>query len=159
MPAAAPSDIPDPALSIGALARETDVNVRTIRYYEAAGLLPAPARTAGNHRLYGAPHRRRLAFVRHARQLGFTMEDIRELLRVADAPPDAPCTDADGIAHRHLAGVRARLARLRSLEAELERMTGCHDGRIGSCRVIEVLADAGHGHCADPTHGGEAALD
>ena len=78
------------------------------------------------------------------------MQDIRELLRLAKAAPDAPCEGADAIAHRHLAGVRERLAQLRSLEAELERMT---EGRVAECRVIEVLADALRGHCADPTHG------
>jgi len=113
------------SLSIGDLAAATGVNVRTIRYYESAGLLAPPRRTAGNQRGYREPDRQRLAFIRHARELGFAMEDIRELLRLADASPDAPCDGADAIARRHLAAVRDRLARLRSLEAELARMTGC----------------------------------
>jgi DNA-binding transcriptional MerR regulator len=108
----------------------------------------------GGHRVYGRAHLDRLGFIRHARELGFAMDDIRELLRLADAAPDAPCEGADIIARRHLAAVRDRLARLRSLEAELERMTDCHNDRVARCRVIEVLADASHGHCADPTHGG-----
>lgn len=140
-------------VAIGEAARESGVKVPTIRYYEQIGLMPAPPRTDGNRRLYDERDLRRLAFIRHARELGFAMEDIRELLRLADVAPDAPCEGADAIARRHLAGVRERLARLRSLEAELERMTACHNGRVAECRVIEVLADAEHGHCADPTHG------
>ncbi len=141
-------------LSIGDLSRATGVKATTIRFYEAEGLLPAAGRTDGGHRVYGQAHLGRLGFIRHARELGFGMEDIRELLRLADAAPDAPCEGADAIARRHLASVRDRIARLRSLEAELERMTDCHNDRVGECRVIEVLADAAHGHCADPAHGG-----
>ncbi|WP_431285876.1 MerR family transcriptional regulator [Humitalea sp. 24SJ18S-53] len=140
-------------LSIGDLARATGVKQTTIRFYEAEGLLPAPTRSEGGHRVYERAHLDRLGFIRHARELGFAMEDIRELLRLADAAPDAPCEGADAIARRHLDAVRDRLARLRSLEAELVRMTACDHGRIGDCRVIEVLADAAHGHCADPAHG------
>ncbi|TCZ61019.1 MerR family transcriptional regulator [Roseicella aquatilis] len=140
--------------SIGDLSRATGVKATTIRFYEAEGLLPTASRTAGGHRVYDLAHLDRLGFIRHARQLGFGMEDIRELLRLADAAPEAPCEGADAIARRHLAAVRERLARLRSLEAELERMTYCHNGRVAECRVIEVLTDAAHGHCADPTHGG-----
>ena len=144
-------------LSIGDLSRATGVKATTIRFYEAEGLLPPPGRTEGGHRVYGRSHLDRLGFIRHARELGFAMEDIRELLRLADAAPDAPCEGADVIARRHLAAVRDRLARLRSLEAELERMTDCHNSRVAECRVIEVLADAAHGHCADPTHRGADA--
>ncbi|MGG5820689.1 MerR family transcriptional regulator [Falsiroseomonas sp. HW251] len=142
------------ALSIGDLARATGVKATTIRFYEAEGLLPAPLRTEGGHRLYARKHLDRLGFIRHARELGFGMDDIRELLRLADAAPDAPCEGADAIARRHLAAVRERLAKLRSLEAELERMTAHQHGSVATCRVIEVLADAAHGHCADPAHGG-----
>lgn len=146
-------------ISIGALSRATGVKATTIRFYEAEGLMPPATRTDGGHRVYTRAHLDRLGFIRHARELGFGMDDIRELLRLADAAPDAPCEGADAIARRHLAAVRDRLYRLRSLEVELERMTHCHNGRVAECRVIEVLADVGHGHCADPTHGGGAPLD
>lgn len=155
---AGPTRAADPAtphLSIGDLAMAVGVNVRTIRYYETAGLLPAPARTAGNQRRYGVAHLRRLAFVRHAREMGFDMEAIRDLLRLSEAGAESPCAGAHGIARRQLAATRSRIARLRSLEAELERMLGAEcDGRLGHCRVVEVLADHAHGHCLDPTHGG-----
>jgi DNA-binding transcriptional MerR regulator len=141
-------------LSIGDLSRAAGVKATTIRFYEAEGLLPVAARTDGGHRVYAQAHFDRLSFIRHARELGFGMEDIRELLRLADAAPEAPCEGADAIARRHLASVRDRIARLRSLEAELERMSDCHNECVGECRVIEVLADAAHGHCTDPTHGG-----
>jgi DNA-binding transcriptional MerR regulator len=141
-------------LSIGDLSRATGVKATTIRFYEAEGLMPAAARTGGGHRVYGQAHLDRLGFIRHARELGFGTDDNREMMRLADAAPDAPCEGADIIARRHLSAVRDRIARLRSLEAELERMTHCRNGRVAECRVIEVLADASHGHCADPTHGG-----
>jgi DNA-binding transcriptional MerR regulator len=139
--------------SIGDLARLTGTNVRTIRYYETAGLLPEPPRTAGNQRIYNEPHRRRLAFIRHARDMGFSMEAIRDLLRLAEAGPDTPCADADAIARQQLAAVTSRIARLESLKAELERMLEAHGHTVGQCRVIEVLADGTHAHCLDPSHG------
>lgn len=139
-------------LSIGDLSRATGVKPTTIRFYEAEGLLPSPTRSEGGHRVYTRGHLNRLGFIRQGRELGFGMDDIRELLRLADAAPDAPCEGADAIARRHLFVIRARLARLQSLEAELMRMTDCtHDG-IGACRVIEALADAAHGYCTDPAH-------
>ena len=140
-------------LSIGDLARDTATNVRTIRYYETVGLLPPPRRTPGNQRVYGEPQRKRLAFIRHARDMGFSMEAIRELLRLAEAGPETPCADADAIARRQLEAVRGRIARLQSLQTELERMTDAHCHTIGQCRVIEVLADSSHAHCLDPSHG------
>ena len=104
-------------LSIGDLSRATGVKATTIRWYEGEGLLPAPARSEGGHRVYSEAHLSRLAFIRHARELGFGTGDVRELLRLADAAPDAPCEGADAIARRHLTAVRERLARLQSLES------------------------------------------
>ncbi len=96
------------AFSIGDLSRATGVKATTMRFYEAEGLLLPPARTGGGHRAYARAHLDRLGFIRHARELGFAMEDVRELLRLADAAPEAPCEGADVIAHWHLAAVRAR---------------------------------------------------
>src|SRR5690606_35793734 len=108
-------------LSIGNLGKATGVKVPTIRYYEQIGLLPPAQRSEGNQRLYDARARERLAFIRHARDLGFPLEAIRELLGLAD-DPDQPCAAADAIARRQLATVKARIARLQALQAELERM-------------------------------------
>ena len=140
--------------AIGDLARRTGTKVETIRWYECDGIMPAPVRTAGGHRLYTQAHRDRLAFIRHARELGFPLEDVRELLRLAD-DPERPCAEADAIARSHLAAVRSRIARLQALEAELARMVAaCSHGRVAECRVIEVLADQSHTHCLHDGHGG-----
>lgn len=132
-------------IPIGELSRRTQVKVPTIRYYEQIGLLPEPARTEGQQRRYGAAEVTRLNFIRHARELGFEVEDIRELLALS-ADPDRPCADADAIASRHLIAVKRRIGQLTALRAELQRMVeDCRHGRIGDCRVIEVLAD--HRQC------------
>ena len=139
-------------LSIGTVAREAGCKVQTIRYYEQIGLMPAPVRTAGGQRRYGRRHVERLSFIRHSRELGFPLEAVRELLGLADTPQGS-CREADAIARRHLRQVERRLARLQTLKAELERMIErCQGGRIGECRVIEVLADHSHGHCLSDDH-------
>ncbi|PJK30815.1 MerR family transcriptional regulator [Minwuia thermotolerans] len=133
-------------LSIGNLAERTGVKVPTIRYYEQMGLLDAPERSAGGQRRYTEAELERLAFIRHSRDLGLSIEAIRELLRLS-RHPDAPCEDADRIATEHLAGVRARIVRLQRLEGELERMVAhCRNGTVGECRVIRALSD--HELCA-----------
>ncbi|MBU3031452.1 MerR family transcriptional regulator [Paracoccus marinaquae] len=128
-------------LTIGKLAGAARVKVPTIRYYEQIGLLPQPERSAGNQRLYDRAMLDRLAFIRHARDLGFPIEAIRDLLSLSDGP-DQPCAAADSIAKIQLADVEARIARLVALKAELERMLAqCAGGCIADCRVIEVLGD------------------
>lgn len=142
------------ALAIGDLARQTGTKVETIRWYERDGIMPPPARTEGGHRAYTRTHLDRLAFIRHARELGFPLEDVRALLRLADEP-ERPCVEADAIARGHLAAVRSRLQRLQALEKELVRMVDeCGHGRVGECRVIEVLADHSHTRCIQDGHGG-----
>lgn len=133
-------------LSIGELARATEVKVPTIRYYEQIGLLAAPPRTEGGQRRYGRPEVDRLNFIRHARELGFGVENIRELLAMTEEP-QASCHQADSIAQIHLAAVERRIDRLVTLRDELRRMIAeCGHGRICDCRIIETLAD--HGRCA-----------
>lgn len=133
-------------LTIGALSKETGVKVPTIRYYEQTGLLGAPGRTEGNQRRYGAADRERLSFIRHARDLGLSIEAIRELISLS-GHPDAPCDGADRIAAGQLADVRARIARLRRLEAELERIAAsCEGHSVADCGVLRALGD--HGLCA-----------
>lgn len=142
------------ALSIGHVARTTGCKVQTIRYYEEIGLLPRPDRSAGNQRVYAGADVARLSFIRHARDLGFSIEAIRELLHMADHP-DLPCGEADAIALRHLEDVRQRIARMQALQVELERMLAqCAGGAVADCRVIEVLGD--HSRCLAGTHGGVA---
>lgn len=137
-------------LSIGKLGQATGVKVPTIRYYEEVGLLPRAERSEGNQRLYDEAARQRLAFIRHARELGFGLDAIRDLLSLADRP-DQSCEAADAIARAQLREVEARLVRLRALKGELERMVDqCAHGAIRDCRVIETLGDhalceGGHG--------------
>ena len=126
--------------SIGELSRRTEVKVPTIRYYEQIGLLPPAPRTEGQQRRYGRADAARLDFIRHARTLGFEIEDIRELLALS-ADPDRPCAGADDIATRHLAVVEQRIAQLTALRAELCKMVeACQGGCISDCRVIESLS-------------------
>lgn len=137
-------------LSIGALAAQTGVKVPTIRYYESIGLLPAPPRTDGNRRAYDAAAARRLRFIRHARELGFEVEAIRQLLTLAQTPEQS-CHAADDLARLHLADIDSKIARLQSLRGEVARMLDeCAQGRARTCRVIEVLAD--HDQCLHDAH-------
>lgn len=132
-------------LTIGTLAKKTGTKVQTIRYYEQIGLMPKPGRTEGGQRRYGDDELDRLAFIRHARQLGFSLEAIRELLDLSDHP-DRPCLEADAIARRQLKQVEQRLARLEALRTELKRMVHeCSGGQTADCRVLEVLRD--HSEC------------
>lgn len=132
-------------LSIGELSRRVAVKVPTIRYYEQIGLLPAPPRTEGRQRRYAAQDVSHLRFIRHARELGFEVEDIRELLSLS-ARPEQPCEPADHIVLRHLESVERRIAQLKLLRSELRHMLDdCRHGQVGECRIIQVLAD--HDQC------------
>lgn len=137
-------------LTIGNLAEQTNCKIQTIRFYEQIGLLKPPARTEGNQRRYGTDSVKRLQFIRHARDMGFDVDDIRELLRLS-AHPEENCQSAEEIARRHLSSVRDRIKKLRKLEKELARVTeNCTCQKIAECRVIEVLAD--HGKCRSWQH-------
>ena len=132
---------------IGELSRRTGVKIPTIRYYEDIGLLAAPERSDSGQRRYDAQARDRLAFIAHGREMGFPLEAIRSLIDLSQHP-ERPCDDADAIAARRLAEVKTRIAGLKRLEAELERMIDGHcGGKAADCRIIEVLSD--HSHCAD----------
>jgi len=132
-------------MAIGKLATVAATKVQTIRYYEEIGLISPFRRTEGGHRLYDASDVRRLKFIRHARELGFGIDEIRELLKLSDAP-NTSCSVADRIASSHLKQVELRIKKLHALRRELKRMVEeCGHGRISQCRVIEVLSN--HAHC------------
>lgn len=137
--------------TIGALARAAGVHVQTLRYYEREGLLIPGSRTSGGQRRYREADRRRLHFIRHAREFGFSIGQIRELLDLA-ADRGRSCEEIDAIARRHLEDVGHRIRLLRELEQELNRMVDeCAGGRTVNCRVLEVLGDhalcgTDHGH-------------
>ncbi|MGF0536851.1 MerR family transcriptional regulator [Agrobacterium sp. ES01] len=127
--------------AIGDLSRLTGVKVPTIRYYEQQGLIAAPDRTEGNQRRYERRALDRLTFIRHARDLGFPIEAIRELLSLS-RHPEEPCERADDIARAQLMEVREKLARLKKLEVELERIVDhCGNHTVGDCYVIRALSD------------------
>jgi len=131
-------------IAIGKVSEAARVKIPTIRYYEEIGLL-APGRTDGNRRTYGHDDIERLTFVRHSRELGFDIDEIRTLLSLQDHPHQS-CHEADTIAKVRLVEVKRKIASLTALKAELERMVeGCAHGRVETCRVIEILAD--HGKC------------
>jgi DNA-binding transcriptional MerR regulator len=128
-------------ISIGELARRTGVKVPTIRYYEQAGLLAAPMRTEGQQRRYARSAVARLNFIRHARELGFEVAAVRELLALSEQP-ERPCAEVDGIARRHVEDIDRRIAQLVALRRELQRaLDTCGHGRVGDCRVIEALGE------------------
>lgn len=129
-------------LMIGDLARRTGTKVNTIRFYEDIGLLPRAVRTASGRRTYASSDVRRLAFIRHGRALGFSIDEIRSLLGLAEQP-DRDCSEAAAIARRHVADVEIRIARLKALRDALgDVAVSCEGGRAADCRVIEAIADS-----------------
>lgn len=138
-------------LTIGTLAKRTGTKVQTIRYYEQIGLMPEPGRTEGGQRRYGDAGLDRLAFIRHSRELGFSLKAIRELLDLSDSP-ERSCAQIDAVAQRQLHEVEARIARLEALRIELRRMLSeCSADRVADCRILEVLRD--HEECLSNHHG------
>ncbi|MBB3862048.1 Cu(I)-responsive transcriptional regulator [Novosphingobium hassiacum] len=132
-------------MKIGEMASATATNIETVRYYEKIGLLPPPARDAANYRSFGNDHLARLSFIRRARDLGFTLDQVRELLDLADDRARS-CAAVDAIASAHLAEIDRKLADLQALRGELSRLIGdCRQGTVADCLIIETLAPAGMG--------------
>lgn len=132
--------MPKRRLSIGELGKATATTIETIRYYERIGLLPAPPRAANNYRLYSIQHEMRLRFIRRARDLGFTIAQVRTLLRLADRPQDC-CATVDAVARQHLAEVQHKIDDLVALHSELTRVADrCAGGIIAQCRIIEAIS-------------------
>lgn len=125
--------------SIGVLAGETGIKASTIRFYEQVGLMPPPLRTEGAWRVYGQAAAARLRFIKHAREFGFSLAQIRVLAGLADAP-DRPCEQATQLARSQLAEVEVKLKRLRALRLELRRMAkACGGAGASDCHVIAAL--------------------
>ena len=132
-------------VTIGRLAKASDVKVTTIRYYESIGLIDPPDRSEGGQRIYDRKAVERMRFIRHARDLGFPLEAIRELIALS-RNEDRSCAEVDARARRHAADVKQRIQRLKALERELNRMIKeCSGGQAADCRVLEVLRD--HSEC------------
>jgi len=127
-------------MKIGELATITGVKAETIRFYEREGILPAPARTQANYRDYGSDEVSRLHFVHRARNLGFPMARIRDLLDLADDETRS-CAQVDALARAHLTEVERKISELEALRKELGRMlASCEQGTVNDCLIIEVLA-------------------
>ncbi len=131
--------------SIGELSKRCQVKVPTIRYYEEIELLDTPGRTAGGQRRYPQSAIERLSMIAHARDLGFSIEAIREFIRMSNHPT-APCDDLDMITEKHLSDVKMRIKKLQALETELTAMLkSCDHGQVADCRILQVLSD--HDQC------------
>ncbi|WP_213979030.1 helix-turn-helix domain-containing protein [Sphingomonas sp. dw_22] len=129
-------------MSIGDLGKATNTKVETVRYYERIGLLPKPPRTGGNYRDYGQAELGRLSFIRRARDLGFSLDQVRALLKLSD-DRSGDCAGIDRIAKAHLVEVDRKLADLAALRRELNAVIdSCEGGSVADCRIIEALGPA-----------------
>src|SRR5260370_14494160 len=127
-------------LAIEALPERAACKVETIRFYEREGLLPAPARSPGGYRLYSEDHLKRLTFIRRARGLGFSIDEVRKLLKLADERK-RPCAEVRVVARAHLEDVRAKIADLRAMDRVLRATSvRCADGPRARCALIEALS-------------------
>lgn len=126
-------------LTIGQLAATAGVNLETVRYYERINLMPPPARTASGHRAYEERATQRLTFIRRARELGFSIDEVRTLLTLAE-PNRASCAEVREVAQAHLSNVRTKLADLAKLERLLAKtVAGCSGNSVPACPVLEIL--------------------
>lgn len=126
-------------LTIGELGKATSTKVETIRYYERIGLLPKPPRTHGNYRAYAKVELGRLSFIRRARDLGFSLDQVRALLSLSD-DRCRDCATVDTLARDHLAEVERKITDLTALHRELAALiNSCHGGTVAECRIIEAL--------------------
>lgn len=127
--------------TIGQLSRRTGVHIETIRYFEKVGLVASPPRSEGGHRIYGDDHLRALGFIRRARELGFTPDEVRGFLALG-GPANACCDEVREIASRHLQTVRSKMADLARLEkllaSTIDRCSGDH---APQCAIIDMIED------------------
>lgn len=126
-------------LTVGELSRLSGVNIETIRYYEKIGMLPAPERTGGGHRIYGPKETRVLVFIRRGRELGFTLDQIRTLIDLGE-PGKASCPEVREIAQHHLDDIRTKIDDLVRLERLLtETAARCSGEKVPDCPVLDIL--------------------
>ncbi len=129
----------DRQTTIGALSEMTGVNIETIRYYERIGLVPAPPRSEGRHRLYEETHRQRLIFIRRGRELGFSLNEIRDLLGLTRGH-HLTCGEVKALTERHIADIRAKVRDLKKLDHVLSDLAAkCHGTRVPACPILDAL--------------------
>lgn len=127
-------------LSIGHLAKTTGTKVETIRWYEKVGLIAPPARTGGNYRAYAPDDLARLSFIRRARDLGFSLDQVRALIDITEQR-ERDCGTVNVIASEHLTEVDRKIADLTALRRELAKVIAtCQGGTVADCRILEALA-------------------
>jgi MerR family mercuric resistance operon transcriptional regulator len=128
---------------IGALASESGVNIETIRYYEKIGVMPKPGRSPGGYRLYAAEHLKRLTFIRRGRELGFTLDELRGLLRLVDGHAYT-CAEVRALTLDHVAGIRRKIADLKRLERVMTGISSrCSGKRVPDCPIVDALFEPG----------------
>lgn len=126
---------------IGEISKQTDCHIETIRYYEKIGLLPNPPRSTGGHRLYNTQHLKRLNFICRSRKLGFSIEEIRNLLELVDQN-DFTCQEVYDITQKHLDDIHEKIRRLKKLKNTLKMMAEqCQGGTHPVCPIIETLSE------------------
>jgi Cd(II)/Pb(II)-responsive transcriptional regulator len=139
-------------MKIGELAKLTDCQVETVRYYEREGLLPPPARSDGNYRVYTQAHVERLTFIRNCRSLDMTLEEIRSLLSLRDSPQDQ-CESVNALIDEHIQHVNVRVASLQALQTQLlELRQRCIDGTLEHCGILQQLEAGGGVVAAESEH-------
>jgi DNA-binding transcriptional MerR regulator len=127
-------------LTIGRIAREADTQVETVRYYERIGLLRPPARTDANYRVYGVDDLGRLSFIRRARELGFSIDQVRSLLTLADKTTE-PCGPIEEVARSHRQMVESKISDLLALKLKLDTLIReCGQGSTFECSIIDALS-------------------
>jgi MerR family mercuric resistance operon transcriptional regulator len=128
-------------IQIGELSRRTGCNIETIRYYERISLLPKPARSTRRYRLYKTAHVQRLVFIRRARELGFTLDAVRALLKLSETDGEGTRADVRELAESHLAEIRSKIVNLQAMERILaDAVQCCAAGRTAGCPIIDALS-------------------
>jgi len=126
-------------VTIGGLSQQTGCNIETIRYYERIGILAKPPRSEGGHRLYDRDQIKRLVFIRRSRELGFSLDEIRTLLRLVDGKRYT-CQQVKTLMEKHLADVKKKISDLKRLQKTLGEISAqCEGGQVPECPIIDVL--------------------
>jgi len=133
--------IKEKTLSIGLLSTQTNCKIETIRYYEKIGIFPKPPRTEGGHRVYSENHLKRLVFIRRSRELGFSLEDIRALLKLIDGGAYT-CQQVETITLHHKENIHKKILDLKKLEKILTKISSqCEGGVVPDCPILDALFD------------------
>ena len=127
--------------TIGEMSRRTGCKIETIRYYERAGLMPAPPRSTGGYRLYDQAHQKRLNFIRRGRELGFSLDRVRELLTLAEGG-GSNCDEVKETTLDHLSDIESKIADLSRMAKLLRQKAAlCKGGNVPECPILEALFD------------------